>query len=247
MGNVSQLDIAPRNSSSPTFETTNLVNAVAIVSRFVKKIKNHVQDGIVFTDVVDKITPDSLNPEKIKVTALKREMQREMLAEAASSNGTSRHRAGEKSKATESPPSSPSRSNGGTNRQSKKHKPTKATLRRGEKSKTDKKSLGWLHCKCPPTKVLPVDLSIDPLPCAYFAAKGFECNHSSNKCSRTHVAIFSKFSESDQTAILEKMHEDEGKSVWLDKETFEKHDTAKLIPKDFKYLLGDENGPDKRT
>ena len=240
MVNLSQLDIAPQNNS-PTFELICVETAVAIASRFVNKLKNHVQDKTTFTDVVPQITPDSMNPDKIKMEQLKNEM----MATMSMDNG--RTHVGDKAKAMASPPGSPTKSSRARQSRKKLKSNTGKDSLRSDKQKTDKKALGWMHCKGSPTKALPSNLSMEPGPCAFFVAQGSECNRSSNKCSHTHVASFSKFPKPDQIAILEKMHEDEGKSAWLDKATFERQGITDLIPKEFKYLLGDENGPSKRT
>ena len=250
MKNLGLLTSQPSNDS-PDLDTTVVEEGVESASRWLKKLNHCINDGTIF-DSVASFTPDEFNPKLIALKKMKNELMKEI-------NSSGRNHAGQKSLARGSPPSSPmkasrdqhdstspnprrksskrQRSSGGTNKP--RVQPRKSD------SSIDRKKLGWMHAKDNPTSSLPSNLSTNM--CAFFVCQGHECKYSASKCQYDHIGTFERLPKDDQDLLLKEMDKDGGKTLWLDEATFDRQEKLDLVPSNFKYLLGDEKGPNNRT
>ena len=248
MRNLSLLDPDHSVTTAPRdLDIDEVKKGVRTFARFIEKLKGHVEDGTIYTGVDASITPSNKNPEVLKYKAIMNEL-----------GSSSRQHAGDKSKVL-SPPSSPSK---GSRRQvaqspDKKKRATsrgrgggdRTTKARGTNASKEKKKKGFVRFAQGqnPTAFMR-GISLKKKPCAFFMGQGFECTNSATKCLFEHYSNLAALDEDDQEKLLSEMDKDEGKSAWLCKATFERQNKLELVPEQYKYLLGDENGhPAKRT
>jgi hypothetical protein len=98
------------------------------------------------------------------------------------------------------------------------------------------------HCKegTPISDLFPTDLIKNY--CSFFCFHYKKCSKPHQSFEFDHVGSrWDRVLPEDQIKILKHSHASKGKKLWLDADTFAKHNVT--IPKKFTYLLGDARGP----
>ena len=190
--------------------------SIKYLARFFKKMDDHVAEDTVPT-AVPRFTPHHAKPgimgaleESVANTAIE---------------------AGNKKKAEDSPPGTPTR----------EKKAKKARLK--PTGAADQTKKGMFHGKkgVSPSDLFPTGL--ESAPCAFFCFQDKKCTKPKSTCPRPHVTSWKNIKPGDQPKILK--HFANTGNGWLDAETFKRHEVE--IAPEFAYLLGDANGPKEKS
>ena len=167
-------------------------------------------------DSVPNFTPRDLNPKLLQTVNI-------MVAPYAKLSTS-------KTKPETSTPSTPARERTG--------KKQKIKTAPGAKDFT---KAGLFHCKdrTPNSDLFPSDLKKKY--CTFFCLHGKKCSKPAQVCKYEHIGKWDKIPASNQIKILEHCHVTHCKKVWLNANTFAKHNI--IIPNRYAYLLGDSKGP----
>ena len=209
------------------FETRSVSTAVKLASKFLAKMQEHIDDNSIPKDVPA--------------------FAKSFFVEASGGGFVPAPPATETAKPTTNQPAN---ENGGGKRKTNGDGDQQAEGQKKKRNTSDKSlKMGLFHLKkgTPASKALPEKSTLKEGICLDFCCHERKCNFNHLLCKNgKHHTNWKNIPEDDRLTLLKHMDMDSKSGLmWLDAETFKKHDI--VIAPEFIHLLGDATGPKPKT
>jgi hypothetical protein len=217
LANTFNTNKVEHGNNGSTLNVKQLKQTVKYISRFFKKMSDHVAEDSI-PDSVPRFTPCHALLSNQVCTVI------DAVAAVTINAGDT------KKKQDSSPPGTPA-----CERRAKKacggNKPTRGG--------PDQAKLGLFHAKegVKPEELFPGDL--ESTPCAFFCSQDKKCNRPHSSCPQPHVVKWENIKPGNQKKIL--VHFGKTGNGWFDAKTMKKHNAD--VPAEYSYLLGDASRP----